>query len=132
MIYTVSLISQSFFKMNLKLKLLNMWNSLVEKVKARAIEAKASRAIARQERAEVRAIERDAYHKERMVAAVKEGKARARQPRGFAGFQSGLQNLSKNIDKIAPPNNKRYKGQTMADVLGTNKTKGKSMLDMKF
>ena len=96
-------------------------------------EAKKSRAIARADREEIRLIERGAYHEERKIVAVKEGKARARQPRGIAGISAGVQSLSKNIEKIAPPSKgKKYKGQTMDDVLGINKTKGKSMLDMKF
>ena len=117
----------SFFKMNI-------WQRFMEKLKIMAEEAKQSRMVARQQREAVRAVERKAYHDERLKVAVTEGQARARQPRGMAGLSSGLQTLSKNLGKIAPPSTNKYKGQTMTDFISgsSTKSKGTTMMDVKF
>lgn len=117
----------SFFKMNI-------WKRFIDKLKLMLEEAKASRAIAREQREEIRTVEKEAYHDERLIVAVKEGKVRARRPSGLAGFTAGLQTFSKGLSKIAPPQKGRGKQPTMADLLGGTRTKskGKSMLDIKF
>ena len=107
----------------------------MNKISERLDLVKQDKEIARQHREEYRTIERAAYHKERLKVSVEEGKARAKQPRGMAGFQAGLQKLSKGIDKIAPKQSKskKHKGPTMADVLnGPSKGSGKTMMDMRF